>query len=593
MTIWAHSVPGDGTQLRTIPWGRRLRGLVLLSLAIAGGLLPAVPALAINPQIVSSACYITEIAGAEPDLTVSPYGDGGSALTCGFNSPEGVALDVSGNVYVADSNNMAIRRVDAVTGVITHIAGTYNVWGNTGDGGPALSALLAWPGTVRLDNQGYLYIGCGGDIPTSTDNMNNVRRVNLATGVIDNYAGITGSTGVGSYGGDGGLATQAHLWRPYGLAPIPGGGMYIADTSNHVIRKVDAAGIISTVAGDNALGPGFSGDNGPATAAQLDYPMGLYLAANGDLYIADSYNNRVRVLHNGAIETVAGDGVSGTAGDGGLATAAELMAPYGVAGDSYGDLFISDQQANLIRMVGADGRISTLAGGGAVKNGDGMAVSNSLLSYPYDLVCDAANDVFEVERFTQRYLYGGNAGEVREIFACAPAPTATPTFTASPSNTPSPSWTASPSSSFTASPSTTPTFTASPSGSPGPSSTASPTPSFTALPSATPTFTASPSRTPLATATPQVPVGPQPNPFTPGLGTNRVAVFQLPAGHAAGKLSVYRLSGGLLAQASFSAAGVVEWDGHDGQGGLAESGVYVYVVEAGGRVWKGTVTVLR
>jgi hypothetical protein len=281
MTIWAHSVPGDGTQLRTIPWGRRLRCLALLSLAILGAWMAAVPALAAptpTPQIVSTACTITEVAGAEPDLTVAPYGDGGSAQVCGFNCPEGVALDLSGNVYVADSNNMAIRRVDAVTGVITHIAGTYNVWGNTGDGGPALSAELAWPGTVRLDNQGYLYIGCGGDIPTSTDNMNNVRRINLATGVIEDYAGITGTTGVGSYGGDGGQATQAHLWRPYGLAPIPGGGMYIADTSNHVIRKVDAAGIISTVAGNNALGPGFSGDNGPATAAQLYYPMGLYLA---------------------------------------------------------------------------------------------------------------------------------------------------------------------------------------------------------------------------------------------------------------------------------------------------------------------------
>jgi len=546
------------------------------------GLLPAAQALAAptpTPQIVSSACTITEVAGAEPDLTVSPYGDGASALTCGFDNPEGVALDVSGNVYVSDSNNMAIRKVDAATGIINRIAGTYNVWGNTGDGGPALSAELAWPGTLRLDGLGYLYISCGGDIPTSTDNMNNVRRINLSTGVIEDYAGITGTTGVGSYGGDGGQATQAHLWRPYGLAPIPGGGMYISDTSNHVIRKVDAAGIISTVAGDNALGPGFSGDNGPATAAQLYYPMGLYLNAAGDLYIADSYNNRVRVVHNGVISTVAGDGVSGTAGDGGPATAAQLMAPYGVAGDSYGDLFISDQQANLIRMVGADHKISTLAGGGAVKNGDGMPVSNSLLSYPYDLVCDAANNVFEVERFTQRYLYGGNAGEVREIFACAPAPTATPTFTASPS------WTAPPTSSATASPTASP----SPTDSPLPSLT--PTPSPSATPSPRPTATAS--RTPRATSTPAVPLGPRPNPFTPGLGTNNVTVFSLPPGHAAGRLSIYRLSGGRLAQASFSAAGVVEWDGHDNDGNLAESGVYVFVVEAGGQVWKGTVTVLR
>jgi len=249
---------------------------------------------------------------------------------------------------------------------------------------------------------------------------------------------------------------------------------------------------------------------------------------------------------------VAGDGVSGTAGDGGLATAAELMAPYGVAGDSYGDLFISDQQANLIRMVGADGRISTLAGGGAVKNGDGMAVSNSLLSYPYDLVCDPANDVYEVERFTQRYLYGGNAGEVREIFACAPAPTATPTSTPSP----------------------TPTATA----------------SATPRPTASATATASPR----ATSTPPAgPVGPRPNPFTPGLGTDNVTVFNLPAGHAAGKLSLYHLGGGLLAESSFAASAVVSWDGHDADGGTAQFGVYVFVVEAGGQVWKGTVTVLR
>jgi hypothetical protein len=581
MTIWAYSVPGNGTRLRSIPWGRSLRILAALSLVLFGGLLAAAPTP--TPQVVSSACYITEIAGAEPDLTVSPFGDGASALACGFNCPEGVAVDVSGNVYVADSNNMAIRRVDAATGVITQIAGTYNVWGNTGDGGPALSALLAWPGTVRLDGQGYLYVACGGDIPTSTDNMNNVRRINLATGVIDSYAGVSGTTGVGSYGGDGGPATQAHLWRPYGLAPIPGGGMYISDTSNHVVRMVDAAGTISTVAGNNALGPGFGGDNGPATAAQLYYPMGLYLAANGDLYIADSYNNRVRVVSHGVIDTVAGDGVSGTAGDGGLATAAELMAPYGVAGDSYGDLFISDQQANLIRMVGADHRISTLAGAGASKNGDGAMALNSQCSFPYDLVCDPANNLYEVERYSARNAVPGNAGEVREIFACGPAPTPTPTFTASPSNSPSPTATATPTRTFS------PTWTASPSRTFSPTTTATVSPS--ASPSPPPLPSASPS--PRATATPAVPIGPRPDPFTPGLGTNNVTVFNLPAGHGEGKLSLFRLSGGRLAQASFPASGVVEWDGHDGQGNLAESGVYVYVVEAGGQVWKGTVTVLR
>jgi hypothetical protein len=583
MTIQTLTVPGCGTQLRPSPGRRRVRRLPPPSLALLLGLAAASTAWAAptpTPQIVSTACYITEVAGEEQDLTTTPFGDGGSSLVAGFNCPEGVALDVSGNVYVADSNNMAIRFVNASTGVISQLAGTYNTWGNSGDGGPALNALLAWPGTVRLDGNGYLYIGCGGDIPTSTDNMNDVRRINLATGVIDDYAGVSGSTGVGSYGGDGGPATQAHLWRPYGLAPIPGGGMYISDTSNHVIRKVDAAGIISTVAGDNALGPGYSGDNGPATAAQLFYPMGLYLAANGDLFIADSYNNRVRKLSNGVISTVAGVGVSGTAGDGGLATAAQLMAPYGVAGDSYGDLFISDQQANQIRMVGADGKISTLAGGGAVKNGDGMAVSNSLLSFPYDLVCDPSNNVYEVERYTQRFVAGGNAGEVRLIYACAPAPTATPSFTASPTPT------ASPTATFTASPTGTPSLT--------PTSSRTATPYLSWTPTPPPTATASPTASPPATATPQPSgIGPRPNPFTPGLGTNNVAVFNLGPGHAAGQLSIYRLNGGLMTKASFGASAMVDWDGHDAQGDLAQFGVYVFVVEAGGQVWKGTVTVLR
>jgi hypothetical protein len=572
MTILATSVPGYGTRFL---WGRCLRRPVQLSLGLLLGLVVAVPALATPtpvPQVIGSACTITEVAGAEPDLTVSPYGDGSSALVCGFDCPEGMALDVSGNVYVADSNNMAIRFVNASTGVVSHIAGTYNTWGNAGDGGPALNALMAWPGTVRLDGQGYLYIGCGGDIPTSTDNMNNVRRVNLATGIISDYAGITGSTGVGSYGGDGGQATLAHLWRPYGLAPIPGGGMYIADTSNHVIRKVDASGIISTVAGNNALGPGFSGDNGPATSAQLYYPMGLYLAPNGDLYIADSYNNRVRKVSGGIIITVAGDGVSGTAGDGGSATAAQLMAPYGVAGDSYGELFISDQQANLIRMVGTNGVISTLAGGGGLHNGDGGSASNSLCSFPYDLVCDPANNLYEVERYSARSALGGNAGEVREIFACAPAPTATPTFTRSP--TPTASDTASPSRTATALLTATPLATA----------TSTPLPTPSASPTAGPPGTPAPTPGPL---------GPSPNPFTPGLGTNSVTVFNLPAGHPSGQLSVYRLSGGLMAQTSFGASAVVQWDGRGRDGATAQFGVYVFVIEAGGQVWKGTVTVLR
>jgi sugar lactone lactonase YvrE len=483
-------------------------------------------------------CLILPVAGGAQGS--APSGDGGPALGALFDGPEGLGFDGAGNLYVADSGNQVIRRLAAGLGTVSTIAGQFRSAGGGGDGAAAAAAALDWPATLRVDAANNLYVGCGAGLATSMDNANNIRCINLNTGRISTFAGQANSFGPGSYGGDGGLAVGANLSRPFGVAVAPGGGIYISDTGNHTVRLVDPAGAISTVAGNHILGMGFSGDGGPATSAQLDQPMGLCLDADGNLYIADAGNARVRkVSPAGVISTVAGDGIPGTLGDGGQATLAELSAPYSVAVDSYGSLFIVDHDANRVREVDRSGLISTVAGGGTADNGDGGAVSNSRMLQPYDAVFDAANNLYVVERHSE-----DGAGEVREILACGCG--ATPTF----SPTPAPTGTA----------------------------TATPPPS---------------PAVPAATQTPDDAVGPAPNPFTPGLGAGRGTLFRLPAGHGPGRLTLFGPNGDPVYVAAFDAAAAVEWDGSSNAGPTAESGDFTFVIQADGRVWRGTVTLLR
>src|SRR5208283_3158880 len=255
-------------------------------------------------------------------------GDGGPAQSAELDSPYGVSVDASGKLYIADTGNSVIRRVDS-SGKIMTIAGNGNE-GYNGDGIPATSAALYKPYRVVVDRAGNLYIA---------DFYNNrIRKVDTS-GTITTVAG----TGTQGYNEDGIPATTAQLSNPAAVAVDAAGNVYIADTWNNRIRKIDATGTINTIAGTGF--PGVLGDGGPATSAQVDEPEGLAVDSSGSVYIVDYGNSKIRKIDtSGTINTIAGTGTSGFSGDGGPATAAFLNQPTGVAVDSAGSVYIADNQ---------------------------------------------------------------------------------------------------------------------------------------------------------------------------------------------------------------------------------------------------------
>jgi uncharacterized protein (TIGR03437 family) len=333
---------------------------------------------------VSAAEIITTVAG---NGAQGYSGDGGLATSAQLATPTGVAVDASGNVYIADRGNNRIRKVSA-NGIITTVAGNGSS-AYFGDGGSATSAELYNPSGVAVDASGNLYIADYGN--------QRIRKVSAA-GIITTVAG-NGSQG---YPGDGGPATSAELYNPSGVVVNTSGSVYIADTSNSRIRKVSAAGIITTVAGNGA--EGYSGDGGPATSAQLFYPSGVALDASGNLYIADQNNNRIRkVSATGIITTVAGNGAEGYSGDGGSATSAQLNVPFGVAVDASGNIYIADSNNNRIRKVSATGIITTVAGNGAQGySGDGGSATSAQLNFPYGVAVDASGNLYIADKFNER-----------------------------------------------------------------------------------------------------------------------------------------------------------------------------------------------
>jgi sugar lactone lactonase YvrE len=290
---------------------------------------------------------ITTFAGIFETGFGSYGGDNGPATSAYLNNPSALAADGAGNVYIADSWNHVVRKV-ATDGIITTVAGNGN-FGYSGDNGPATSAELTFPFGIALDGAGNLYI---------SDFSNQVIRMVTPGGVITTIAG--NNTAGAGHSGDGGPALQAQLNLPYGIAVDGTGNLYIADMSNNVIRKVTQAGTISTVAGNQAAGEGYSGDGGPATSAQLDQPRAVAVDAAGNLYIADTYNNVIRmVTPAGVITTVAGNyqvnssgvAVGGFSGDNGAATSAQLNLPNSIALDGSGNLFIADMSNERVRKV--------------------------------------------------------------------------------------------------------------------------------------------------------------------------------------------------------------------------------------------------
>ena len=330
------------------------------------------------------AALLAAVAGAQPadDWIIdtvagggSSIGDGGAAVATQLNEPRGVALDDAGNLYIADTENQRIRKVDSA-GVISTVAGD-GTRGFGGDGGAATAAQLNSPYGVALDDAGNLYIA-------DTENQR-IRKVDSA-GVISTVAGG------GSSVGDGDAATAAQLSHPRGVALDDAGNLYIADSLNDRIRKVNAAGVISTVAGDGTSG--FSGDGGVAAAAQLNFPQGVALDGAGNLYIADRDNGRIRKVDSaGVISTVAGGGSS--VGDGSAATAAQLYSLYGVALDGAGNLYISNMGNHRIRKVDSAEVISTVAGDGTRGfGGDGGAATAAQLNSPRGVAMDGAGNLY-------------------------------------------------------------------------------------------------------------------------------------------------------------------------------------------------------
>ena len=319
---------------------------------------------------------ITTVAGND----VQGYsGDGGAATNASLSYPSGVAVDASGNLFIADYYNNRIRKVDT-SGLITTVAGNGTA-AYSGDGGPATNASLSYPSDLALDATGDLFIA---------DTQNSVIRQVDTNGLITTVAG----NGTAAYSGDGGVATNASLSYPSGVAVDASGDLFIADRNNHCIRQVDTNGLITTVAGDGAQG--YSGDGAAATNASLSYPSGVAVDADGNLFIADTGNQCIRQVDtNGLITTVAGNGTQGYSGDGGPATNASLNQPNSVVVDAFGNLFIADAANGRIREVDPAGLITTPAGNGTQGySGDGGAATNASLYYPTDTAVDAFGNLF-------------------------------------------------------------------------------------------------------------------------------------------------------------------------------------------------------
>ncbi|OWK42924.1 DUF4347 domain-containing protein [Fimbriiglobus ruber] len=389
-------------------------------------------------EVNATTHVISTVAGN--GTTNLPNGDNGQATAASLNQPAGVTVDGSGNLFISDSTRGSIRKVTAKTGIITTYAGT-GTPGYSGDGGKATSATLTNPTGVAIDSAGNVYFADTGN--------QRVREITAATAVITTVAGngtkgytdtaaaltfpvaavadsagdlfvvdqtknevleVSGATGITSvfagngkagYLGDNGQATAAELNAPSGIALDPAGNVYIADTKNGAIRKINIkTGVITTVAGNGTNAPGGVGDNGQATAAELNSPVGLAIDSFGNLFIAETARIREVTTSTGRITTVAGSTVPtlGFTGNGGPATAATInpsAVSVGSTGSTAGDLFIADATDNRVyEVVQSTGIITSIAGTGkAGYSGDGAPATAAQLSAPAGVYVDTAGNV--------------------------------------------------------------------------------------------------------------------------------------------------------------------------------------------------------
>ena len=312
---------------------------------------------------------LTTVAGTYGGIGLSSggySGDGGPATSAMLNAPVGLARDSAGNLYVADSRNVRVRKISPA-GIISTVAGngTASPGGGIGDGGLATNAEFARPSDVVVDANGNLYIADGND--------GRIRKVTAASGIITTIAG----GGAATAGPGGAPATSVRLLDPEALALDGTGNLYIADGLGEVVDQVNlATGVLTVVAGNGTAG--YSGDGGTPTSAELYGPSSVALDASGNLYIADGGNSVVREITGGKIITVVGNGSPGDSGDGGAATAATLGIPSRLAFDSSNNLYVSDFEYGVIREVfPATGTIRTFAGRQAGYFDDGVAAADA------------------------------------------------------------------------------------------------------------------------------------------------------------------------------------------------------------------------
>src|SRR4029077_12665547 len=304
------------------------------------------------------------------------FGDGGQAINAALSFPEGISFDSAGNLFITDTGNLVIRKVDP-SGVITTLPMTSL---------PPKFTAFCFPEDVAAGAAGTVYIA---------DSCRN-QVFKLDSG---GHLTIIAGSGAQGYSGDGGPAINASLFFPTAITFDAAGNLYIADETNNVVRKVDTGGTITTAVGNGGFG--FAGDGGPGSFALLAQPGALAFDPTGNLYIADTTNERIRKVDtSGTITTIAGNGRFKYAGDGGSATSASLDNPTGTAVDPAGNLFVSDIANFVLRKIDPTGVISTYAGTGGpapMYTGDGGPATSAPLIFPNDLQADSAGNVYLTE----------------------------------------------------------------------------------------------------------------------------------------------------------------------------------------------------
>lgn len=318
-------------------------------------------------------------------------GEGTAATDAYLYYPIQTAIDLDDNLYIADYSNHVVRKIDAATGIISTYAGTPQTRGYSGDGGLAVNALLSFPSDVFVRGTNLYIAEIGNSV---------IRKVDMLTGVITTIAG----TGAQGYSGDGGLAVNAQFDRPRSVFVDVAGNIYIADTFNFAIRKIDAVtGIISSIAGTGVAGHALDGELAAGTT--IEWIHDLAMSSDGTLYFSEQNGyNLLRKIVNGRIYTIAGQAGNNSLGDCGPSAYASLFKPYGIAFDSYDNIYIADELNHKVRKIDAlSGVITTIAGTGiAGYNGDNKFGVEAMLNNPTGVVVNSKNILYIVDRNNHR-----------------------------------------------------------------------------------------------------------------------------------------------------------------------------------------------